>query len=64
MDWLMLLLATVVLAVIVGGAAALLGASIPAPENHPMPPERIADIEEARDAALRKLAQRAKTKGF
>jgi hypothetical protein len=62
MDWLLLLLAMVGLAVIVGAAAALLGASIPAPENRPA--ERTADIEEARDAALRKLAQRAKAKGF
>lgn len=34
-----------------------LSSSVP-PENRPMPPERTADIERARDEALRKLAER------
>jgi len=60
MDWLLLLLAMVGLALIVGAGAALLGRSIPAPENRPMPPERMADLEEARDAALRTIAARVR----
>lgn len=60
MDWLMLLLAVIVLGVIVGVGAALLGASIPAPTNRPMPVERTADIERARDEANRKLAERVR----
>ena len=60
MDWLLLLLAMVGLAAIVGGAAAWLGRSIPAPENRAMPRERMADLEEQREAALRKIAARAR----
>jgi hypothetical protein len=63
MEWLLLWSFIVVLAVIVGAAAALLGRSIPAPENRPMPLERMADLEAARDAALAKIAARAARRG-
>lgn len=66
MDWFYLLLVMVVLAAIVGAAAALLGASIPAPENRSKPPECITDLEQARARAeaLAKIAARAARKGL
>lgn len=48
-------------ACVIGGSLAYgLSRSLPTPENRPMPNERLADLEEARDAALAKIAARAR----
>lgn len=60
LNWLLFGVALFVLVIVVGFASRMLADSLPAPENRPAPPERIADLEEARDAALRRLAARAR----
>lgn len=59
-NWIFLFGTVIVLSAVVGVCVAVLIASFPEPENRPMPLERQADLEAARDAALQKLAARAR----
>jgi hypothetical protein len=61
MDGLIVLGVLILAAGAIGGSLAYgLSRSVPTPENRPMPLERTADVERARDEALKKLAARAR----
>lgn len=57
LDALVLIGGVLVIAVAAGVVLALLLSPAP-PENRPAPPERLADLEQQRDAVLRKIAAR------
>lgn len=59
LDALVLIGGVVMIAVAAGVVLALLLSPAP-PENRPAPPERMADLEAARDEALRRIAARAR----
>jgi len=60
--WFLGVVVLAVVAAVVGVAllwfATFIGRCFPEPENRPMPLERMADLEHARDEALRKIQQR------
>lgn len=55
--WLIVLGVVAFCALCFGAILCLLAIDVP-PENRPAPPERTADLERARDEALRKIAAR------
>lgn len=62
MEGVILLVVLILVASLIGGSLAYgLSNSVPTPENRPAPPQRMADLEQQRDEALRKIAARNRT---
>jgi hypothetical protein len=64
-NWLIGLGLLAAFSVVIVGAVGFLAHCFPEPEgNRPMPPERLADLEQARDDALAKIAARQRRRAW